>query len=214
MNFTSAGSSQRIPFPKNRLLLVFLPLFLLCWVLTLIGTPDLNNWLIENTLTVLFLLLMVSTHRRFRFSDLSYTLMFIYILLHVYGAMYTYAENPMGYNLKEAFSWTRNPYDRIVHFAFGFLLAYPLREFFLNKMQFPAWVGWILPIEITLSFSALYELIEWLVAEFFFPEQGPAYLGLQGDVWDAQKDMFLAFSGAVLITSLAWSLRKIIRKNA
>jgi putative membrane protein len=214
MNFTTAGSAQRLPFPQNRLLLVFLPVFLVCWALTLIGTPDLNNWFIENTLTALFLLLMVGTHRRFRFSDLSYTLMFVYILLHIYGAMYTYAENPMGYRLKDAFGWSRNPYDRIVHFSFGFMLAYPMRDFFLNKMQFPAWVGWVLPIEITLSFSGLYELIEWLVAEVFFPEQGPAYLGLQGDVWDAQKDMFLAFSGALLITSLTWSLRKMIRKNA
>ena len=114
--------------------------------------------------------------------------------------MSTYALNPFGFWLQNLFGFERNPYDRIVHFSFGFMLAYPMRDFFLNRMKFPNWVGWLLPVEITLSFSCLYELIEWGVADLFFPEQGHAYLGSQGDVWDAQEDMFMAFCGAVLIT--------------
>jgi putative membrane protein len=127
--------------------------------------------------------------------------------------MYTYAENPFGYWLKDNLGLERNPYDRIVHFSFGFLLAYPMRDYFKNWFDWPAWVCWVLPIEITLSFSGAYELLEWLVADVFFPAQGPAYLGSQGDVWDAQKDMGIAFTGAILIMFLASSLKRILAKN-
>ena len=109
----------------------------------------------------------------------------------------------------EIFNFKRNHYDRIVHFSFGFLLAYPMREMFLNWLRFPVWVAWVLPLEITLSISAFYELIEWAVADVFFQAQGDAYLGTQGDVWDAQKDMALAFSGAVLSMLLFSTLKRV-----
>ncbi len=198
MPFSTASTPQRKPFKQNTLLKIYLLFFFVCWVVTFINTTDRTNWFIENVLTVIFLLLLTTTYRRFKFSDLSYTLIFVYILLHIYGAEYTYAENPFGYWLAETFGFSRNYYDRIVHFSFGFMLAYPMRDYFKNYMDWPNWVCWILPIEITMSFSAAYELIEWLVADIFFPEQGVAYLGSQGDIWDAQKDMALAFSGAIL----------------
>ena len=105
----------------------------------------------------------------------------------------------------------RNPYDRLIHFSFGFLLAYPMREMFLRWLKFPSWVAWALPIEITLSVSGMYELIEWGVADVFFPAQGDAYLGTQGDIWDAQKDMFLATLGAILATSIVSLLKRVLR---
>jgi len=208
MTFSTAQMAGRTAFRENRLLQLFLVLFLILWGYTLLGTTDPINWMIENTLTGIFIFLLTLSYRRFTFSDLAYTFMFVYICLHVYGAMYTYAENPFGYWLKDFFGFERNHYDRIVHFSFGFMLAYPMRDFFLNKMEFPNWVGWLLPIEITLSFSCLYELIEWAVADVFFPAQGTAYLGTQGDSWDAQKDMFMAFSGAVLIILLVMSVKR------
>ncbi len=198
MAYTTVSSTGRTAFAQNTLLKIFLGLFLLFWVWTFIGTTDHANWVIENALTMVFIGGLVWSHRRFKFSDLSYTLMFVYILLHIYGAMYTYAENPLGYWLMEVFNGERNHYDRIVHFSFGFLLAYPMRDYFKNHFDWPNWVCWVLPVEITLSFSGAYELIEWAVADVFFPAQGAAYLGSQGDIWDAQKDMGLAFSGAVL----------------
>jgi putative membrane protein len=72
-------------------------------------------------------------------------------------------------------------------------------------------VSWVLPIEITLSISAFYELIEWAVADIFFKAQGDAYLGTQGDIWDAQKDIFLAFSGAILATTIVSAIKKAFR---
>jgi putative membrane protein len=131
--------------------------------------------------------------------------------LHVYGSKYTYAENPFGYWLKDYFHFGRNHYDRIVHFSFGFLLAYPMRELFLRWLKYPKTVSWILPIEITLSVSGLYELIEWAVADVFFKAQGDAYLGTQGDIWDAQKDIFMAFMGAILSTTIVSLIKKLFR---
>lgn len=209
MQFTTTNQPDRLPFKANLLLKVYLALFSMLWLYTFLLTTDMANWWTENALTIIFIGGLSLSYGKFKFSDLSYTLIFIYICLHVYGAMYTYAENPFGYWLKEAVDLERNPYDRIVHFSFGFLLAYPMRDYFKNWFDWPNWVCWVLPVEITLSFSGAYELIEWLVAEVFFPAQGPAYLGSQGDVWDAQKDMGLAFIGAISIMLIAATLKKI-----
>jgi putative membrane protein len=86
-----------------------------------------------------------------------------------------------------------------------------MRELFLRWLKYPTLVSWILPIEITLSISAFYELIEWAVADVFFKEQGAAYLGTQGDIWDAQKDIFLAFSGAILATTIVSTLKRMLK---
>ena len=94
---------------------------------------------------------------------------------------------------------------------FGFLLAYPMREMFLKWLKYPRWVAWLLPIEITLSVSAFYELIEWSVADLFFKSKGDAYLGTQGDIWDAQKDIFLAFCGAIIATTIVSVVKRIFK---
>lgn len=211
MKFTNAISTYRVPFRENKLLWICLSVFLIIWGSTLAGTTDLNNWFLENALVILSLILIIWSFKKYQYSDLSYLLLTIYLCLHIYGSKYTYAENPFGYWLQDTFHWQRNHYDRIVHFSFGFLLAYPMRETFISWFKFPAWVGWVLPIEITLSVSGLYELIEWGVADVFFPSQGDAYLGTQGDIWDAQKDMFLATLGALIATTIISSLKKIFR---
>ena len=208
MAFTLAISDHRTPLKNNTWLKLFIGLFLACWINSYIGNTDTANWLLENTLVFLFLGFLIFTYKKFQFSDVSYLLICVYLCLHVYGSKYTYAENPFGYWLKDYFELSRNHYDRIVHFSFGFLLAYPLREMFLKWLNLPAWVAWTLPIEITLSISGFYELIEWAVADIFFKAQGDAYLGTQGDIWDAQKDIFLAFSGAIIATTIVSLIRK------
>jgi putative membrane protein len=84
-----------------------------------------------------------------------------------------------------------------------------MREMFLKWFKYPRWVSWLLPIEITLSVGAFYEIIEWGVADIFFKAQGDAYLGTQGDIWDAQKDIFLAFCGAILATTIVSSVKRV-----
>ncbi|MBP8157615.1 MAG: DUF2238 domain-containing protein [Flavobacterium sp.] len=211
MPFTLAITQHRTPFNKNPWLWIFLSVFTIIWISTLLGTNDMNNWLLENTLTVLFFIFLLVTYKKYQFSDLSYLLICVYMCLHIYGAKYTYAENPFGYWLKDYMGWERNHYDRIVHFSFGFLLAYPMRELFLKWVKYPTMVAWILPIEITLSISGFYELIEWAVADLFFPAQGDAYLGTQGDIWDAQKDIFLAFLGAIIATTIVSLVKKAFK---
>ena len=211
MSFTIAISKDRVPLKKNIWILAFIAVFAFVWSNSLVGTTDIANWLLENTLTFIFVAFLVISYKKHQFSDLSYLLVCIYLCLHVYGSKHTYAENPFGYWLKDAFNMSRNHYDRIVHFSFGFLLAYPMREMFLKWLKYPKWVAWLLPIEITLSISAFYELIEWAVADLFFKAQGDAYLGTQGDVWDAQKDIFLAFCGAIIATTIVSLVKKIFR---
>lgn len=209
MAFTIAISKNRTPLKKNTWLQILIVFFLINWANSYIGNTDTANWILENTLVFLFLGFMTFNYKKFQFSYLSYLLICVYLCLHVYGSKYTYAENPFGYWLKDALDLSRNHYDRIVHFSFGFLLAYPMRELFLKWLKFPTWVAWTLPIEITLSISAFYELIEWAVADVFFKAQGDAYLGTQGDIWDAQKDIFLAFTGAIIATTIVSFVKKI-----
>ncbi len=211
MSFTVATSNERIPLLKNYWLISFSVVFISVWFNSLIGTSDIDNWVLENVLTFLFLGFLISTYKKFQFSDFTYLLICVYLCLHVYGSKYTYAENPFGYWLQDLCSSSRNNYDRIVHFSFGFLLAYPMRELFLKWFKYPKMIAWVLPIEITLSVSGFYELIEWAVADIFFQAQGEAYLGSQGDIWDAQKDMFLAFVGAILATTLVSLVKKIFK---
>jgi len=211
MTFTTTSSSRRTPFLKNTWIKGYLLIFTGVWLYTFIVTPDLNNWLLENTLVVLFLAALGYGYRNHQLSDLSYLFILLFLCIHVYGSTYTYAENPLGYWLQDLFHTKRNHYDRIVHFNFGFLLAYPMREFFLRILKLKVWLSWVLPVEVSLSIGAAYELIEWAVADLFFKSQGAAYLGTQGDIWDAQKDMFLAFAGALLAIVLYASIKKINR---
>lgn len=211
MPFTIAISKSRTPFKNNIWLKLFLAIFIIIWANSLVGTTDISNWILENILVFIFLPFLIFTYKKYTFSDTSYLLFCIYLCLHVYGSKHTYADNPFGFWLQDALELSRNHYDRIVHFSFGFLLAYPMRELFLKWLKYPKWVAWLLPIEITLSISGFYELIEWAVADLFFVEQGTAYLGTQGDPWDAQKDIFLAFIGAILATTIVSIIKKTFK---
>jgi putative membrane protein len=122
------------------------------------------------------------------------------------GAPYTYAEVPYdrwfqsrtGRSLNSLLGWERNNFDRVVHFSYGLLLAYPVREVFQRVARLRGFWSYFFPLDITLSTSMLYELIEWEAAVAFGGELGHAYLGTQDDLWDAQKDMAFASLGALI----------------
>ncbi|WP_205503734.1 DUF2238 domain-containing protein [Rufibacter psychrotolerans] len=198
MTFTYATDQEFSSFRKNPLLIAYVLLFAVFWTYAGFHTSDLKNWWMENSLTFTAIIFLVSFYKYFRFSDFSYTCMFLFMMLHVYGSQYTYAENPFGFWMQEKFNLERNHYDRLVHFNFGFLLAYPMHEVFWRATRMRAFFTYVLPIDLTLSLSAVYELLEWAVADVFFPTKGMAYLGTQGDVWDAQKDIALALLGALI----------------
>ncbi len=132
-------------------------------------------------------------------SDVSHILITLFMILHAIGAHYAYAEVPLGFWLKDALDLSRNHSDRIVHFCFGLLIAYPIREVFLRVANARRFWAYYLPLDVTLAFSGFYEIIESMVTELANPELGAAYLRAQGDQWDDQKDMALAALGVLLL---------------
>jgi putative membrane protein len=172
--------------------------FIAVWGWAAIEPKYPHDWLLENYLVFIFVPIILIVSRYFRLSNLSYTLITLFMTLHVIGSHYTYAEVPFGYHLQQWLGAERNMYDRLVHFSFGLLLAYPMREVFLRIARTKGVWGYWLPVELVLAFSAAYEIIEWLVAAQVDPSAGLAFLGSQGDVWDAQKDMLVAGIGAVM----------------
>ena len=175
---------------------------LLFWMVTAIEPFDRRDWFLENLLVFFYGGLLLVTYRRFRFSTLSYLLFTVFMSLHLVGAHYTYSEVPFGFWLQDALDLARNHYDRIVHFSFGLLIAYPMREWLLRVTGVrPRW-SYFMTVVMVLAFSGFYEVMEGIVAMIVSPDLGMAYLGTQGDEWDSQQDTFLAFSGAVVAMSV------------
>lgn len=206
---STATTRIQANFGRNRLLHLLITLYLVVWVITAIRPLDTTDWMLENILAVGFVAVLTFTYHRFPLSDLSYLLITTFLMLHAVGAHYTYSEVPLGFWMKDWFGFERNHFDRIVHFCFGLLLAYPVREVFLRVASTRGFWAYYLPLDVTLAFSAIYELIEWLVAVVVAPEAGAAYLGTQGDIWDAQKDMLLAGTGALLCMLITATIRRI-----
>lgn len=186
------------PFRTNRLLQGLVLWLLVLWVITAINPLYPRDWLIENLLVFIYGGLLIFTYSRFKFSNFSYALFSLFLSLHLIGAHYTYSETPLGFWLQPVFGFERNHYDRIVHFSFGLLIAYPFREILLRQAQVKRQWSYFLAVTVVMAFSAFYEVMEGAVAMLVSPELGSAYLGTQGDEWDAQKDSFLAFSGAII----------------
>jgi putative membrane protein len=175
--------------------------------------PD--DFILEHIMTVLFVAFLIYSYRRFPLSNLSYTTIFLFMCLHVVGAHYTYSEVPYRQWADAAGEWFgiddagmrifgegRNHYDRLVHLSFGLLLAYPVREVFVRVARARGVWAYYLPLDVVMSFSMLYELIEFAIAMMAGSDVGTAYLGTQGDEWDAQKDMALATLGGLITIAI------------
>jgi putative membrane protein len=196
-------------------------LFAVLWIPLAFHPHDRSDWLLENALLVVGIVVLALSYRRLPLSKISYTAIFVFCCLHAIGAHYTYAEVPYdaaiqaftGHTLQETFGWQRNHFDRLVHFSYGLLLAYPIRELFLRVANVRGFWGYFLPLDLTMSTSMLYELIEWGAAVFFGGDLGTAYLGSQGDVWDAQKDMALATVGAVISMCITAAVNVRLQKD-
>jgi putative membrane protein len=195
--------------PGRRYVAGLAALFAVIWLLLAIRPRHPADWALENALVVLAVLVLALAHRRFALSRLSYTLIFVFLCFHVIGAHYTYSEVPYdawataltGRSLNAALGWQRNNFDRIAHFVYGLLLMYPVREVVIRVTGLRGFWGYFLPMDLTISSSASYELIEWGAAMVFGGDLGIAYVGSQGDPWDAQKDMSLAALGAIVATA-------------
>ncbi len=170
---------------------------LLALVISGVGPYDRFTWWLEVAPILIGAPLLVATYRRFPLTNLTYTLLVIHALILMVGGHYTYARVPLGFWAQEAFGLARNHYDRLGHFAQGFVPAILAREILLRTSPLvPGRWLFVLVTALCLAFSACYELIEWWTA-LAGGESADAFLGTQGDVWDTQSDMFMALIGAI-----------------
>lgn len=166
---------------------------------------DRGVWFAENLPVVLIVAALVVTVRRFRFSNAAYLLMAVFLALHTVGGHYTFERVPFGW-VTDLFGFQRNHYDRIAHFSVGFY-AFAICEF-LDRKQLTTsrWVTCLFGIFAIFTVAAAYEIIEWWYAVRADPAAGAAFLGSQGDAWDAQKDMLSDGLGS-FVAVLAYALR-------
>lgn len=196
---------------RNKRLLIGLLLWYLALSLWTAYEPaDRQFWLLSSILPGALVLVLVGTHRSIPLSLASYVLITLFLTLHTIGVHYTYAQVPAGAWLEQALPVGRNHYDRVVHFCFGVMLTYPIEELFRLTAALRGWLLYYLPVMTVLGLSGLWEIIESWVARVVHPELGITYLGSQGDVWDAQKDMAAALYGSLLcmVLLLLWRIRR------
>src|SRR4030066_795965 len=194
--------------------------FILCAVLA-IRPMYRADWAMENGLVAAFVLVVAIFHRELPLSRVSYTLIFLFLCLHEIGAHYTYSEVPydrwfqslFGVSLNSLLGWERNNFDRVVHFSYGLLLAYPVREIYLRVADVKGFWGYFLPLDLTMSTSMIFELFEWGAAALFGGDLGAAYLGTQGDIWDAHKDMAMASLGAALAMIITAAINMSLQRD-
>ena len=186
--------------------LILVAIWMVGFVWSAIGLKDYFTWFLEVVPAIVGLGVLVYSYRRFRLTDLVYVLILIHCLILMVGGHYTYAEVPIGFWVRDALGLTRNHYDRLGHFAQGFVPAMVAREIFVRRgvVNGTVW-RYVLVVCFCLAFSAFYELIEWWTA-VSTGEAATAFLGTQGDVWDTQWDMFMALVGAnvALLTLGRW----------
>lgn len=165
---------------------------LVFWAVLAIAPFDRSDWLLENVLFFIAVPVLLRFGSDLGFDDATWTCLFVFFVLHLIGAHYTYSLVPF---------WpegARNHYDRLVHFAYGLLMAKPALELFAARAATQGMWRWLMPVMFLMSHGTLYELLEWWAAAQFGGDLGEAFLGTQGDVWDAQKDMALAACGAAI----------------
>ena len=210
---TTASQPAYRPFRERR----FLQLLCLAMAVIIVVTgyrPErVFDWWLENAAALTFLAVLGITYRRLPLSDLSYLLIFVYLSLHEWGAEYKYSDVPLGEWMKPWLHTTRNHYDRVMHFSYGLLLSYPMQEWFMRTVGVTSRWRYLLPVEMTLSFSACYEMLEAFAASVLTPERGEEFVGMQGDIWDSQKDMFMAGCGAITAMLVIAVVRTILSRR-
>jgi len=196
-------------------------LFSVVFIALSISPYNRADWVLENVLVLIFAIIMVLSYKKFPLSRISYTLIFVFLILHEMGSHYTYAKVPydaflvssFNFSLNEYMDWDRNHYDRLVHFLYGLLLAYPIKELYSRVANANGFWGYFFPLELTMATSMMYELVEWAAAEMVGGDLGMAYLGTQGDIWDAHKDMGLASLGALIAMTITILINMCIQEN-
>lgn len=195
-----------VPFSYSRAPLILLGIVIVVCVATVWAPPAGRvSWLLEVGPGLAGIAALIGLYRRFPMSHMAYWCVFFHIFILIYGGYYTYAKTPLGNWAMEAFGFSRNHYDRVGHIALGVFPVFIIREVLLRvtALQKGGWFYFIV-FSIVLAIAAFWELLEWWIALVAAPDVGTAFLGSQGDVWDAQWDMFLALVGAVVAVPLLY----------
>ncbi len=165
------------------------------------------DFFLENAAVTILLTGLILSYRKLSLSDLSYLLIVVYLAIHEWGAHYKYSDVPLGEWMKPWLHTSRNMYDRVAHFSFGLMLSYPMQEVFMRSVGVTSRWRYLLPVEATLSFSAIYEMMEAGAASILSPQRGEEFVGMQGDMWDSQEDMFMAGIGSLVAMVLIGVIR-------
>jgi putative membrane protein len=200
---------------SKRELMILLSIYLVGFVLLAINPHDRADWALENFFPISQLIAVIISYRYFKFTRISYYMIFFYLFVQSWGGHFTYAEAAPFNWLRDEFHLARNHYDRVAHFMLGFLLGLPIREILLEFISASRrWLNF-LTATIVLAIGAFYEFIEWWVAVLVTPDLGDKFLGTQGDIWDTQWDMFLALVGAILTMAIfgKWHDRQLTRNR-
>jgi putative membrane protein len=192
-------NNKKLKYTKNNKFIILSITLIAAWFYFFYSSIDIKDWWMENILVFIFCVMLFLGQRKFIFSNTSIVFIFLFLLLHLYGARMAYTHNELGQFFKTSFHLARNPYDRIVHFSFGFLMMYPLCDYLNYSYKLSKKQLFLISNMIILSLATIFELIEWGVAAFTNSATGETYVATQGDPWDAQKDIILASLGAVLI---------------
>ena len=176
---------------------VLLALGVVLLVLSRIHAKDGYTWILEVAPAIVAAVVLVATYRRFPLTPLAYRLILLHACILMVGGHYTYAEVPLGFWVQHALGLARNHYDRLGHFAQGFVPAIVAREILLRRtpLKRGGWTFFLVTC-VCLAISAFYEFVEWWTA-VASGEAATAFLGTQGDPWDTQWDMFFALVGAI-----------------
>ncbi|WP_051620592.1 DUF2238 domain-containing protein [Paenibacillus sp. UNC451MF] len=198
----NAGSSllksHNIAFRKNWVLHLLIAIFVLYWLAMAIHPVDYRDFYLESALPFILIAVLAFLYRHFAFNNISYILITVFFILHLTGAHYAYEYSPVDFWFKGTFHSERGISDRLVHFAFGLLMVYPLEDMIIRLMK-TKWVwSYVITFSVIMAASALFEILEMLVGLMANPQLAEQYLGLQGDVLDTQKDMMMSLCGAVI----------------
>jgi len=184
---------MKLDFPKKLFLI-----FLLIWIITFINPPSRIDNLIENIIVFIFLPIVLLSYYKFRLSNFSYFLIFIFGVLHITAAHYGYWNTPWGNWFKDVLDWERNHYDRMVHFLFGFLMTPVFVDLLKKYLPSNRLMAGVFVFGVIFSIGSFYEIAEFVAGLLLKPEAGLSFLGFQGDIWDTQKDMIMQGTGSVL----------------
>ncbi|MCP4392994.1 MAG: DUF2238 domain-containing protein [Alphaproteobacteria bacterium] len=193
--------------------IILLGLYLVFFVVLGISPYDRAVWFAENLPLVMIVAFLVTTFKSFRLSNISYVMMAVLLILHTIGGHYTFERVPFDI-VTDFFDFERNHFDRIAHFSVGFY-AFPIAEYLLRKNEIKStWLLYTIPILVIFTVANVYEIIEWLYAVSADAEAGIAFLGSQGDIWDAQKDMLADGLGSFAAMFVFWLYTLRMRRKS